>query len=126
MTTTDLSVCEGRRHWSAVEKARIVDESFATGSSAVSVARRYNVNPSMIYAWRRQLRAGELSAAAKDRVQFVPVAVSADAAAGSLRGHDISCAIEVALRNGRVLRVPDGVAPGRASALADALEGAGR
>jgi len=35
-------------------------------------------------------------------------------------------AIEVVLRNGRLLRVPDGVAPTRAVALADALEGIGR
>jgi hypothetical protein len=31
--------------------------------------------------------------------------------------------IEIVLRNGRVLRVSDGVAPARAAALADALEG---
>jgi hypothetical protein len=31
--------------------------------------------------------------------------------------------IEVVLRNGRVLRVPDGVAPSRVAALADVLEG---
>jgi hypothetical protein len=82
----------------------------------------------MIYAWRRQVRPGDLSAAAKDRVELVPVAVSTvgDAPAGCFRAHDISRAVEVALRNGRVLRVPDGVAPERASALADALEGAGR
>jgi hypothetical protein len=34
--------------------------------------------------------------------------------------------IEVVLRNGRVLRLPDGVAPARAIILADALEGTGR
>jgi hypothetical protein len=82
----------------------------------------------MIYAWRRQVRAGELPAAAKDRAEFVPVTVSTavGASGAPIRGHGISCAIEVVLRNGRVLRVPDGVAPGRASALADALEGVGR
>lgn len=32
-------------------------------------------------------------------------------------------AIEVVLRNGRVLRVPEGVAVGRAASLAAALEG---
>jgi hypothetical protein len=34
--------------------------------------------------------------------------------------------IEVVLRNGRVLRLPDGVAPARVAALADMLEGSGR
>jgi transposase-like protein len=127
MTTTDLLVCKGRRRWSATEKARIAEESFAAGASAAAVARRYNVHPSVIYAWRRQARAGELSPAAKDRVRFVPVAVSSgDVSTASLGNHDNSFAIEVGLRNGRILRVPDGVAPGRASALADALEGVGR
>jgi len=37
-----------------------------------------------------------------------------------------SRAVEVVLRNGRVLRLPEGVATGRAVALADALEGVGR
>ena len=34
--------------------------------------------------------------------------------------------IELVLRNGRVLRLPDGVAPVRVAALADVLEGSGR
>ena len=34
--------------------------------------------------------------------------------------------IEVVLRNGRLLRVPESVAPARAVTLADALEGFGR
>ncbi len=34
--------------------------------------------------------------------------------------------IELVLRNGRVLRLPEGVVPARAVALADALEGSGR
>jgi len=43
-----------------------------------------------------------------------------------MRGADDEPVIEVVLRNGRVLRVPEGVAPARAVALADALEGIGR
>jgi hypothetical protein len=34
--------------------------------------------------------------------------------------------LEVVLRNGRMLRVPEGVTPSRAWALADALEGIGQ
>jgi hypothetical protein len=34
--------------------------------------------------------------------------------------------IELVLRNGRVLRLPAGVAPARVAALADMLEGSGR
>ena len=107
MTTTDLSVCEGRRRWSAADKARIAEESLGAGVSATEVARRYNIHSSMIYAWRRQVRAGELPATSKDRVQFVPVAIStAGGASGApIRGHGISFAIEVALRNGQVFNL---------------------
>jgi transposase len=128
MTTTVGAVGAGRRRWTVAEKARIAEESLAAGASATDVARRYDINPSVIYAWRRQLRSGELRNAGNDRVQFVPLAVSTgrDTPAVSVGCADTGSAIEVALRNGRILRVPDSVAPGRASALADALEGIGR
>jgi hypothetical protein len=34
--------------------------------------------------------------------------------------------IDLVLRNGRILRLPESVPPGRAAALADALEGLAR
>lgn len=55
----------------------------------------------------------------------MPVTISAGADAAAL-GEPGGGAFEVVLRNGRVLRLPDGVAPARAMALADALEGTGR
>jgi transposase-like protein len=128
MTTTVGAVGEGRRRWTVAEKARIAEESLVSSASATGVARRYDINPSVIYAWRRQLRSGELRAAGNDRVQFVPVAVSTgrETPAVSVDCVGSGSAIEVALRNGRILRVPDGVVPARAGALADALEGIGR
>lgn len=65
----------------------------------------------------------------------MPVAVSAEANVAALGKADAaalrkpgggSAVIEVVLRNGRVLRLPDDVAPARVIALADALEGIGR
>lgn len=128
MTTTVGTVGKGRRRRTVADKARIAEESLVAGASATGVARRYDINPSLIYAWRRQLRSGELRAAGNERAQFVPVAVSTECAtaAVSVGCADSGSAIEVALRNGRILRVPDGVSPGRASALANALEGLGR
>ncbi len=43
-----------------------------------------------------------------------------------LRSHRVAAVIEVVLRNGRLLRVPEGVAAAHVVALADALEGFGR
>jgi len=58
----------------------------------------------------------------------MPVAIvtGAETATVVAKGGGRDAIIEVVLRNGRVLRLPDGVAPARAMALADALEGTGR
>src|SRR5215510_14992812 len=108
MTTTVRAAGAGRRRWAVAEKARIAEESLATGASAASVAGRYEINPSVIYAWRRQLRSGELRVAGNEGVQFVPLAISngGEAPGVSVGRVDTGSAIEVALRNGRILRVP--------------------
>jgi hypothetical protein len=59
--------------------------------------------------------------------QFAPVALAVPPAlAGAEAAPVCGNAIEVRLRNGRILRVPEGVAPGRVAQLAEALEGNAR
>ena len=89
------------------------------------VARRHDVHPNLLHLWRRQARTGDLAGGSDGGARFVPVAIGSgdDAAAvtaagGSGRGPGI----EVVLRNGRVLRLPESVAPMRAALLASALE----
>ena len=121
---TILSVPERRRRWSAAEKARIVEESLAPETSVAEVARRHDVHPNLLHLWRRQARTGALPVAAAETARFVPVAIATGdgAAAVTADGVGLGPVIEVVLRNGRVLRLPEGVAPARAVALADALE----
>jgi transposase len=129
MTTTILSGPERRRRRTSEQKLQIVRESLAAGAKVAAVARRHDVHPNLIYGWRRQMRNGVLSASPAGGVQFVPVTVAAaagNASTAAAPGLGSEPAIEVVLRNGRVLRVSDGVAPTRAAALADALEGIGR
>ncbi len=92
------------------------------------VARRHDVHPNLLHLWRRQARTGVLSVAADDGTRFVPVAIAPgnDAVAVTAGSAGFGPVIEVVLRNGRVMRLPEGVAPARAVALADALEGFGR
>ncbi len=59
-----------RRRWSEAEKRRIVAESHQSGVSVSAVARRHNVNPKLIFNWRRQFR---------ERGSFLPVVVEPDA-----------------------------------------------
>jgi transposase len=122
--TTVLSGRERRRRWSAAEKVRIVEESLAPEVSVAEIARRHDVHPNLLHLWRRQARTGALPVAADDACRFVPIAIATDngAAAVTAGGAGLALVIEVLLRNGRVLRLPEGVAPARAVALADALE----
>ena len=66
-----------RRRWSATEKGRIVAETLAPGISVSEVARRWQVCPQQVFAWRREARAGFLAlpAEATDLMQtsFVPI-----------------------------------------------------
>ena len=128
MTVTVLSGPERRRRWTSAEKLRIVEESLAPEAMASEVARRHDIHPNQLFAWRRRARLGLLTAAAAaaaDGCRFVPVAVAKEAKLSPQATVVVgrSGMIEVALRNGRVLRLPDGVALERAVALADALEG---
>lgn len=47
-----------RRHFNAAEKRRLLDEAEKPGESVSSVARRYGLSPSMLFAWRKAMEAG--------------------------------------------------------------------
>jgi transposase-like protein len=48
-----------RCHWSPEEKARIVAETLAAGATVAEVARKHEISPGRIFAWRREARAKE-------------------------------------------------------------------
>ena len=106
----------------------MVEESLAPGSRVTEVARRHDVHPNLLHLWRRQARTGVPSVGADRQARFVPVAVAMGngAAAVTADAVGVGSVIEVVLRNGRVLRLPEGVTPARAVILADALEGLAR
>jgi transposase len=127
-SVTVLSGRERRRRWTAAEKLRIVAASLAAGLSVAEFARRHDVHPNLVHAWRRQAQTGELSVAPDGEARFVPVSVAAGSSVAGPTGDDVGVGsvVEVMLRNGRVLRVSQGVAPRRVALLADALEGCAR
>ena len=47
-----------RRQFSAVEKRRLLDETEKPGESVSTVARRYSLSPSMLFAWRKAMEDG--------------------------------------------------------------------
>ena len=127
-SVTVLSGRERRRRWTAAEKLRIVAESRSAGLSIAEFARRHDVHPNLVHVWRRQAQTGELSVAADGEAHFVAVSVAGESNAAGLIADEagVGTVVEVMLRNGRVLRLSEGVAPARAALLADALEGCAR
>ena len=62
-----------RRRWSEVEKGRIVAESYAPDAVVSEVARRHEISPQHLFAWRKAARDGRLTLAADEGATFVPV-----------------------------------------------------
>jgi transposase len=105
----------GRRRWSPEVKGRIVAESLAPGVVVSEVARRHDLLPQQVFAWRHQARQGRLVLPAEE-LSFVPVVATADMSSPSATSLEVPTAvsgvpsgtIEVAL-GGAVVRVPPGV-----------------
>jgi transposase len=68
-----------RRRWSEEDKARIVAECEAPGSSVSLVARRHDLNTNLLFCWRRRLRGQQCTAGA---VGFVPAVIAPQESAG--------------------------------------------
>ena len=52
-----------RRRWTASEKVRMVEETFAPGMTVSLVARQHGVAPNQLFTWRRLVAQGSLTAA---------------------------------------------------------------
>ncbi len=61
-----------RRRWSVESKAQVVAESLAPGARPSEVARRWQICPQQVFAWRREARAGLLALPAQGGVAVPP------------------------------------------------------
>jgi transposase len=103
-----------RRHWTPIEKQRLVAETLAPGASVSLVARRHDVNANLLFSWRRQARRGVLgeppSVVGEDEsFSLIPIEVAAPEEArprqqGPMRA-DRTGIIEIDLESGERLRV---------------------
>ena len=106
-----------RRDWTAEEKAEILAATMAPGASVTEVARRFGVNPALVWTWRRKAM-DELAAETGPR--FVPLRIGEETTertaivsepAGARSGRDQPAgSIEVAIGRARV-RVEGAVDP---------------
>jgi transposase len=78
VTTDTLGRRTGPRTRHTVEeKLRIVQETRVRGASVATVARRHNVNPNQVFAWRQLYRRGLLNPqAAQGDSKMLPVKVN--------------------------------------------------
>lgn len=103
-----LTGAERQRRWSTELKLSILQEAFSADGSVSDVARRHDVHPQQIYAWRKKFSPPELKS--PETVSFTPVSLIGGSESPS-DGSTRSCVrsrrndVEIVLRNGRLLRI---------------------
>ncbi|RUV16806.1 MULTISPECIES: transposase [unclassified Mesorhizobium] len=110
---TLLTGPERRRRWSKEDQCRILAAAFAPGSTVAAVARQYDLATSLIYKWRRTMRARETGFAEVVVVPDEPVATSRPATPAAV--------IELEIAGKMRLRVPLTTPPTLAAAIVKAL-----
>jgi transposase len=131
-----ISTVARRRRWTIEEKVAILDEASQPRASITAVADRHGISRNLIYLWRRQAREGSMpgvtvSNGAQSPFVAVRVADSADKAPAqntpqrlpALVGRRRSGLIEIALSNGRVVKVEESIDPATLSRIVAALDG---
>jgi transposase len=130
-----ISRVERRRRWPAEQKVKVLTEALEPGATVSAVADRNGISRSQFYAWMRLARNGGIPGISLNGPQkplFAPVRIEAvpapptppvatPAAAHPQRRPGV---IEIALPNGRVVRVEEGIEPTTLARLVAALDGA--
>ena len=132
-----VQVVERRRKWPAEEIAGIMEEALAPGATVAGVADRHGVARSQVYGWLRKARAGKLpgiSVSSAACTAFVPVKVEQPAAPApplpvprpAPAARRRVPVVEIALGNGRSLKVDEEIDPALLARRAAALDGGRR
>lgn len=127
-----LTGAERRRDWSDDQKLAILEEVVSSGLGVSVIARRHDVLPQQIYAWRRQFRA--VLDTRRSGPAFLPVTVIASEPAEQASHEQPavrekpaigrSARIEIRCKGGRVLRIEAGLDAEILRGLIRSVEGA--
>jgi transposase len=131
--TEIISTVERRRRWTAEEKLKILDEALSSGATIAAVSDRNGVSRSLLYHWLRLVRAGQLPGISMHRPSspaFVPVRIETSAeTARSPPQRSLPAPrrrasnVEIALSNGRVVKVEESIDPATLARIVAALDG---
>ena len=120
----DLILGAPRRRWSRDDKLVAVAATFSPGMTVTEVARNLGIRSSMLYTWRKKLRAEAGFPDARYSPTFVPVTVTPDpvgfvgASPAAVTGPGM---IEISFTDAPQMRITGGVDPALARALVAAL-----
>lgn len=118
---------ERRRSYTPEDKAHLLAETAEPGARVLEVAQRHGISPSLLHRWRREAEGRPPRRATHRTPRLVPLLVGAPAE-GAPRcmaaspESPMAAAVEVVLRNGRVLRVDAAADAAMVARLATALE----
>lgn len=147
MAAEIISTVERRRNWPTEVKLRIIEEALAPGASIAAVADRNGVCRSLLYTWLRLVRDNKMqsiSITPRPTSAFVPIRIEPPASAPvpearaddhppppptpprlSSRGRRPAL-VEIALTNGRVIKVDECIDPAALAQLVAAIDGGAR
>ncbi len=61
-----------RKRWAAIEKQKIVQETYQPGATVSYIARKHGIPPSQLFYWRKVMESGALTGV-KTEEELVPV-----------------------------------------------------
>jgi len=61
-----------RKHWAAIEKHKIVQETYHPGATVSYIARKHGIPPSQLFYWRKMMESGALTGI-KTEEEVVPM-----------------------------------------------------
>ena len=122
-----------RRQWTSEQKLKILTEALEPGATVSVVADRNDISRSQLYAWKKLAQSGGMPGVALNgppKPLFAPVRIEAALAAPvpALAAPARECpqrrpaAIEIALANGRIVRVDESIEPARLARLVAVLD----
>ncbi|RVL69343.1 IS66 family insertion sequence hypothetical protein [Sinorhizobium meliloti] len=121
MSIRDLEILAGsvrRRKFTRVDKEAIVSETLNGDTSVSDVARRHEIDRSLVYRWRREFGVVENAGA---RVGFVPTPDFPEGCTARLQ----PCRIEIDVGHGRSVRVGVGFDQATLSRVLEVLQRSG-